>query len=56
MPIQTKKWLDHVLKVKESLPENSDFDYIIKVAINKWGIKLSNKNKNKNKKSRKNKQ
>lgn len=57
MPIQTKKWLDHVLKVKESLPENTDFDYIIKVAINKWGIKLSNKKKNKkknkNKKSRK---
>lgn len=53
MPIQTKKWLDHVLKVKDSLPENSEFNYIIKVAIDKWGVKLSNKNKKKKKKSRK---
>lgn len=53
MPIQTKKWLDHVLKVKDSLPENSEFNYIIKVAIDKWGVKLSNKKKKKKKKSRK---
>ena len=47
MPIHTKKWLNHVLNVRESLPENTEFNDIIKIAVDKWGLKLSNKKKKK---------
>ena len=53
MPIHTKKWLNHVLNVRESLPKNTEFNDIIKVAVDKWGLKLSNKKKKK--RTRKNK-
>ena len=63
MPIHTKKWLNHVLNVRESLPKNTEFNDIIKVAVDKWGLKLSNnkkkkrtrKNKRKKRTTRKNK-
>lgn len=45
MPIHTKKWLNHVLKIKETLPKDTTFNDVIKVAVDKWGVKLSNNKK-----------
>lgn len=53
MPIHTKKWLEHVLKIKENLPKDTTFNDVIKVAVDKWGLKLTNEKKNNNKNNNK---